>query len=99
MKFNLVALTVLSALLAGKSMATTPPSPIRHEIKLTDGTSSEAILRGTADFHWFEDKQGNEAACLGEHGIIARSELLGSVVVVIPTNEEYVIAKQSVELL
>ncbi|ALR16122.1 M6 family metalloprotease domain-containing protein [Vibrio natriegens] len=59
MKFNLVALTVLSALLAGKSMATTPPSPIWHEIKLTDGTSSEAILRGTPDFHWFEDKQGN----------------------------------------
>ncbi|MBR9787239.1 MAG: M6 family metalloprotease domain-containing protein [Vibrionaceae bacterium] len=59
MKFNLIALTVLSALVAGKSMATTPPSPIWHEITLTDGTSSEAILRGTADFHWFEDKQGN----------------------------------------
>ncbi|MGP8308769.1 M6 family metalloprotease domain-containing protein [Vibrio sp. YIC-376] len=59
MKFNLLALTVLSALVAGKSMATTPPSPIWHEITLTDGTSSEAILRGTADFHWFEDKQGN----------------------------------------
>ncbi|MEI8599025.1 hypothetical protein P4S64_19710 [Vibrio sp. M60_M31a] len=40
-------------------MATTPPSPIWHEIKLTDGTSSEAILRGTTDFHWFEDTQGN----------------------------------------
>jgi M6 family metalloprotease-like protein len=50
---------MLSALVAGNSMATTPPSPIWHEITLTDGTSSEAILRGTADFHWFEDRQGN----------------------------------------
>ncbi|NMV21037.1 hypothetical protein HKB23_01330, partial [Vibrio parahaemolyticus] len=29
--------------------------------------SSEAILRGTADFHWFEDKQGN--ALLQEDGV------------------------------
>lgn len=59
MKFNLLALTMLSALVAGKSMATTPPLPIWHNISLTDGASSEVILRGTADFHWFEDRQGN----------------------------------------
>ncbi len=59
MKFNLVALTMLFALFAGNSMATPPPSPIWHEITLTDGTSSEVILRGTADFNWYEDKQGN----------------------------------------
>lgn len=59
MKFNLLALTVLSAFVAEKSIATTPPSPVWHEITLTDGSSSEAILRGSADFHWFEDKQGN----------------------------------------
>ncbi|MGU3846893.1 hypothetical protein ACVZHT_35705, partial [Vibrio diabolicus] len=49
------------------SMATTPPSPVWHTIALSDGTSSEAILRGTADFHWFEDKQGN--ALVHEDGI------------------------------
>ncbi|MCR9985591.1 MULTISPECIES: M6 family metalloprotease domain-containing protein [Vibrio diabolicus subgroup] len=67
MKFNTLALTMLTALLAGKSMATTPPSPVWHTIALSDGTSSEAILRGTADFHWFEDKQGN--ALVHEDGI------------------------------
>ncbi|NMR94757.1 peptidase M6, partial [Vibrio parahaemolyticus] len=58
---------MLTALLAGKSMATTPPSPVWHTIALSDGSSSEAILRGTADFHWFEDKQGN--ALLQEDGV------------------------------
>ena len=32
-------------------------------------------------------------------GIIAKSEVLGAVAMVIPTNEEFVIAQQSVELL
>ncbi|MCR9882723.1 M6 family metalloprotease domain-containing protein [Vibrio alginolyticus] len=67
MKFNTLAMAMLTALLAGKSMATTPPSPVWHTIALSDGSSSEAILRGTADFHWFEDKQGN--ALLQEDGV------------------------------
>ncbi|MBT0017104.1 MULTISPECIES: M6 family metalloprotease domain-containing protein [Vibrio] len=67
MKFNTLAMAMLAALLAGKSMATTPPSPVWHTIALSDGSSSEAILRGTADFHWFEDKQGN--ALLQEDGV------------------------------
>ncbi|MBS9877929.1 M6 family metalloprotease domain-containing protein [Vibrio sp. 665] len=67
MKFNTLAIAMLTALLAGKSMATTPPSPVWHTIALSDGSSSEAILRGTADFHWFEDKQGN--ALLQEDGV------------------------------
>ncbi|HHF0531907.1 TPA: M6 family metalloprotease domain-containing protein [Vibrio alginolyticus] len=67
MKFNTLAMAMLTALLAGKSMATTSPSPVWHTIALSDGSSSEAILRGTADFHWFEDKQGN--ALLQEDGV------------------------------
>lgn len=67
MKFNTLAMAMFTALLAGKSMATTPPSPVWHTIALSDGSSSEAILRGTADFHWFEDKQGN--ALLQEDGV------------------------------
>lgn len=67
LKFNTLAMAMLTALLAGKSMATTPPSPVWHTIALSDGSSSEAILRGTADFHWFEDKQGN--ALLQEDGV------------------------------
>ncbi|EJL6304142.1 acetate/propionate family kinase [Vibrio cholerae] len=46
-----------------------------------------------------EDEKGNEAARFGKAGIIAKSELLNAVVMVIPTNEEFVIAQQSVELL
>jgi acetate kinase len=42
---------------------------------------------------------GNEAARFGSDGIIAKSEMLGAVAMVIPTNEEFVIAQQSVELL
>jgi acetate kinase len=57
------------------------------------------VLANLKILGFVEDNQGNEAACLGEHGIVARSELLGSVVLVIPTNEEFVIAQQSVELL
>ncbi|EHR5322098.1 peptidase M6, partial [Vibrio parahaemolyticus] len=67
MKFHTLALTMLTALVAGNSMATTPPSPIWHPITLSDGSNSEAILRGTADFHWFEDKQGN--ALIQEDGV------------------------------
>ncbi len=46
-----------------------------------------------------EDEKGNEAARFGKAGIIAKSELLNAVAMVIPTNEEFVIAQQSVELL
>ncbi|EHR6002962.1 M6 family metalloprotease domain-containing protein [Vibrio parahaemolyticus] len=67
MKFHTLALTMLTALVAGNSMATTPPSPIWHPITLSDGSNSEVILRGTADFHWFEDKQGN--ALIQEDGV------------------------------
>ncbi|MDW2052403.1 acetate kinase, partial [Vibrio sp. 977] len=35
----------------------------------------------------------------GNAGVIATSELLGAKALVIPTNEEWVIASQSVELL
>ncbi|HGE6025478.1 TPA: acetate/propionate family kinase [Vibrio cholerae] len=46
-----------------------------------------------------EDEKGNEAARFGKAGIIAKSELLHAVAMVIPTNEEFVIAQQSVEML
>ncbi|TQQ22707.1 acetate/propionate family kinase [Vibrio cholerae] len=46
-----------------------------------------------------EDEKGNEAARFGKAGIIAKSELLNAVAMVIPTNEEFVIAQQSVEML
>ncbi len=45
------------------------------------------------------DGEGNEDARFGNAGIIGKSELLGAVAMVIPTNEEFVIAQQSVELL
>jgi len=46
-----------------------------------------------------EDVKGNEEARFGNSGVIAKSEILDAVAMVIPTNEEFVIAKQSVELL
>lgn len=46
-----------------------------------------------------EDVESNEAARFGKAGIIATSVLLDAVAMVIPTNEEFVIAQQSVELL
>ncbi|NVD08000.1 acetate/propionate family kinase [Vibrio sp. JPW-9-11-11] len=46
-----------------------------------------------------EDTAGNEAARFGQAGVIGESALLGAKVMVIPTNEEFVIAQQSVELL
>jgi acetate kinase len=50
-------------------------------------------------FGFEEDAAGNEAARFGQSGIIGRSRLLDAVAMAIPTNEEFVIAKQSVELL
>ena len=46
-----------------------------------------------------EDVKGNEDARFGNAGVVATSELLGAKALVIPTNEEWVIAQQSVELL
>lgn len=59
LKFKTLALTMLATVISGQSMATTPPSPVWQPVTLSDGTSSDIILRGTAAFHWHEDKQGN----------------------------------------
>ncbi|ORT52471.1 acetate kinase (plasmid) [Vibrio sp. qd031] len=57
------------------------------------------ILNNLNLLGFVEDKKGNEDARFGASGIIAKSELLDALAVVIPTNEEFVIAQQSVELL
>lgn len=57
------------------------------------------ILNNLKLLGFVEDEKGNEEARFGSAGIIAQSKLLGAVAMVIPTNEEYVIARQSVELL
>ncbi|MFA0725221.1 acetate kinase, partial [Vibrio sp. 10N.222.49.E5] len=57
------------------------------------------ILSNLKILGFVEDVAGNEAARFGAEGIIAKSEMLGAVAMVIPTNEEFVIAQQSVELL
>ncbi|MCK6265846.1 acetate/propionate family kinase [Vibrio sp. ZSDE26] len=57
------------------------------------------ILKNLNLLGFVEDEKGNEDARFGAAGIIAKSEVLGAVAMVIPTNEEFVIAQQSVELL
>ncbi|MDC5839588.1 acetate/propionate family kinase [Vibrio europaeus] len=57
------------------------------------------ILNNLKLLGFVEDEKGNEEARFGNAGVIATSELLGAVAMVIPTNEEFVIAQQSVELL
>ncbi|EIV8642666.1 acetate/propionate family kinase [Vibrio parahaemolyticus] len=57
------------------------------------------ILKNLKLLGFVEDVKGNEDARFGNAGVIATSELLGAKVLVIPTNEEWVIAQQSVELL
>jgi acetate kinase len=57
------------------------------------------ILNNLKLLGFVEDEKGNEDARFGNAGIIAKSELLDAVAMVIPTNEEFVIAQQSVELL
>ncbi|EEX36421.1 acetate kinase [Vibrio metschnikovii] len=57
------------------------------------------ILRNLKILGFVEDEQANEQARFGNAGIIARSEPLGAVALVVPTNEEFVIAQQSIELL
>jgi acetate kinase len=57
------------------------------------------ILNNLNLLGFIEDEKGNEDARFGAAGIIAKSEMLNAVAMVIPTNEEFVIAQQSVELL
>ncbi|HCG8177154.1 acetate/propionate family kinase [Vibrio parahaemolyticus] len=57
------------------------------------------ILKNLKLLGFVEDVKGNEVARFGNAGVIATSELLGAKALVIPTNEEWVIAQQSVELL
>ncbi|ENN6982246.1 acetate/propionate family kinase [Vibrio parahaemolyticus] len=57
------------------------------------------ILKNLKLLGFVEDVKGNEDARFGNVGVIATSELLGAKALVIPTNEEWVIAQQSVELL
>ncbi len=57
------------------------------------------ILSNLKILGFVEDEKGNEDARFGNAGIIAKSELLTAVAMVIPTNEEFVIAQQSVALL
>ncbi|HDY8068985.1 TPA: acetate/propionate family kinase [Vibrio vulnificus] len=57
------------------------------------------ILKNLKLLGFDEDEKGNEEARFGNAGVIATSALLNAVAMVIPTNEEFVIAQQSVELL
>ncbi|ELG4786525.1 acetate/propionate family kinase [Vibrio vulnificus] len=57
------------------------------------------ILKNLKLLGFVEDEKGNEDARFGNAGVIATSALLNAVAMVIPTNEEFVIALQSVELL
>ncbi|SBT14187.1 acetate/propionate family kinase [Vibrio celticus] len=57
------------------------------------------ILSNLKILGFVEDVAGNESARFGAEGIIGKSEMLDALAMVIPTNEEFVIAQQSVELL
>lgn len=57
------------------------------------------ILNSLKLLGFAEDEKGNEAARFGAAGIVGKSKMLGAVAMVIPTNEEFVIAQQSIELL
>jgi acetate kinase len=57
------------------------------------------VLNYLKVFGFVEDAAANEAARFGNSGVIARSEMLDAVAMVIPTNEEFVIAQESVALL
>ncbi|HFQ5056869.1 TPA: acetate/propionate family kinase [Vibrio vulnificus] len=57
------------------------------------------ILKNLKLLGFVEDEKGNEDARFGNAGAIATSALLNAVAMVIPTNEEFVIAQQSVEML
>jgi len=55
------------------------------------------VLKYLKIFGYQEDQDGNEKARFGNAGIITKADT--AVAMVIPTNEEFVIAQQSVELL
>ncbi|MDC0612417.1 acetate/propionate family kinase [Vibrio sp.] len=57
------------------------------------------ILNYLSAVGFVEDREANEAACLGKSGTIAKSDMLNAVAMVIPTNEELVIARECVERL
>ncbi|WP_261818175.1 acetate/propionate family kinase [Vibrio gallicus] len=57
------------------------------------------VIKNLSILGFEEDVAGNEAARFGASGQIAESKMLGAKAVVIPTNEEFVIAQQSVALL
>ncbi len=57
------------------------------------------ILKNLKLLGFVEDEKGNEDARFGSAGVIATSALLNAVAMVIPTNEEFVIAQQSVAML
>nr|WP_086938197.1 acetate/propionate family kinase [Thaumasiovibrio occultus] len=57
------------------------------------------ILSYLKVFGFIEDEAGNEAARFGAAGVVATSAMMDAVAMVIPTNEEWVIAQQSVALL
>ncbi|HAS6393776.1 TPA: acetate/propionate family kinase [Vibrio vulnificus] len=57
------------------------------------------ILKNLKLLGFVEDEKGNEDARFGNAGVIATSALLNAVAMVIPTNEEWIISKKSVELL
>lgn len=59
----------------------------------------QAILSQLRILGFVEDLTANEAARFGQAGNIAHSALLNAVAMVIPTNEELVIAEQSLALL
>ncbi len=57
------------------------------------------ILKKLKVLGFVEDEAGDEQARFGEAGVIARSEMLGAVAMVVPTNEELVIAQDCLRLL
>lgn len=57
------------------------------------------ILKKLKVLGFVEDEAGDEKARFGEAGVIARSEILDAVAMVVPTNEELVIAQDCLRLL
>ncbi|MBD1558049.1 M6 family metalloprotease domain-containing protein [Vibrio sp. S9_S30] len=52
------ALASLLGLCSFASFATVMPSPQIHQIMLSDGSSMEVRLKGTKEFHWYENRLG-----------------------------------------
>ncbi|NVC62185.1 M6 family metalloprotease domain-containing protein [Vibrio sp. 05-20-BW147] len=49
----------VAMLLSSASFAIVPPAPFWHDVVLSDGSVTKVRLTGSADFHWYEDEQGN----------------------------------------